>query len=867
MVARRVERRARHLWAPAMAGVALVLLAYPAARASAPHRAAACEVTAARAASAESDASPDRARRWPGPLDRIVSFEAGEITLREALDRIAVDTHVRLSYSAEVVPLARRVCLSFRPSALGDVLVAILGGSGVAPVVIDSDQVVLAPARPAVGADATPQRARATTHLERVVVTGTPTGGTERASAFALSVIDGRSLSAASMQSLSSAFDGQIPGVWMWAQSPVSAVARYGGMRGASSFVVSAPKVYIDGIEVANPLMVTQLDPASIERIEVIRGPQGAALYGSDAISGVVQIVTRHDGADPDEPSTDLRLSAGSSSSSYTKGGILAQEHGVTVRRGSAARSASLGLSVSTLGAYTPGADARQVLANASMRHVGSRLIVTGTARLHATNADVPASPVLSGLVMSAPGPADSTAQRVRQYTLGTSVTFQASEVWTHALTAGIDGYRLSGVSANTMPLPSSDDSALQAARGGADRVSLRYSSTRRFASPDTSGVLLTFGAEHSTARERTSGIGASLAPRTFGQGPSDSDPPPLVESDDAGIAGTTWWQNTGALAQAQAAWHGSLFLTGGARLEHISGPATSAQFALLPLLGAAWVAEQGPLTVKLRAAFGRGIRPARTVARGATWMGGRESLALTALAPEEQSGTEAGVDAMWGEHFALNVTRFDQRASGLVQPVAQLNYAKSGGGPGSGDSDGPRVLYQLQNVGAIDNHGWELQARSSLGPLALGATLSLVSSRVAQVARGYLGDLREGDRMLEVPARTMGLSATWTTRRWTASSTVARAADWVNYDKLALAKAIAADSTGELVPVGPALRAYWRDYEGTTHVSLRTSYLLRQHTWINLSGDNLLNRQVGEPDNVTVVPGRTITMGLRTAF
>ena len=32
--------------------------------------------------------------------------------------------------------------------------------------------------------------------------------------------------------------------------------------------------------------------------MEVIRGPQGAALYGSDAISGVVNIVTRHEGAD-----------------------------------------------------------------------------------------------------------------------------------------------------------------------------------------------------------------------------------------------------------------------------------------------------------------------------------------------------------------------------------------------------------------------------------------------------------------------------------------------------------------------------------------------------------------------------------------
>jgi iron complex outermembrane receptor protein len=35
----------------------------------------------------------------------------------------------------------------------------------------------------------------------------------------------------------------------------------------------------------------------------------------------------------------------------------------------------------------------------------------------------------------------------------------------------------------------------------------------------------------------------------------------------------------------------------------------------------------------------------------------------------------------------------------------------------------------------------------------------------------------------------------------------------------------------------------------------------------LNVSGENLLNRQHGEPDNITVVPGRTISFGLRAAM
>jgi iron complex outermembrane receptor protein len=35
----------------------------------------------------------------------------------------------------------------------------------------------------------------------------------------------------------------------------------------------------------------------------------------------------------------------------------------------------------------------------------------------------------------------------------------------------------------------------------------------------------------------------------------------------------------------------------------------------------------------------------------------------------------------------------------------------------------------------------------------------------------------------------------------------------------------------------------------------------------LNLTGENLLNYQRGEPDTMTIVPGRTITLGVRARF
>ena len=810
-------------------------------------------------------APPPAGRAWPAPLDRLVQLRADDASLRTALDRLAAEAGVRLSYSPDLLPLDRPACVAAGRVALGDALRALLAGTAVAPVVAGAEQVVLAPARAAAAADAPPELARTTAQLGRVVVTGTAAGGAERASPFALAVLDGTSPAPGGGRSLAGAFDGQVPGVWVWTQSPTSPIARYGSVRGASSFGVSTPKVYVDGVEMANPLLLTQLDGAGVERVEVIRGPQGAALYGADAISGVVNIVTRHDGVGPGTPAAELHGSAGSSESAFADGGVLAQEHALTLRAGTGARSVGLATALSTLGAFVPGASARQVAVRATARRVGARSVVAATARLHAADADVPASPLLDSVPTFGGGEAGE--QRTRQYTLGTTATLHSSERWTHVFVAGVDGYRLAGVAADGMPAPSPVDSALRAARGGADRATLRLSSTVRRGAPAARAVSFTLGAEHSTARERTSGAGARLAPRepgddSGGHGPRAPDPDsggPPRERDEADAA---WWSNTGLLAQGQLVVRNALYLSGGARAEYVSAPGRSTQLELLPTLGAAWVRERGPLTVKLRAAYGRGIRPARSVARGGTWMGGRGS-ALSALASEEQSGVEAGADLLWGRRLGLHATRFDQRASGLVQPVAVF-VDDSGGSGGPGDSPGHHVAYQLQNVGAIDNRGWELQATSAAGPLALAATLSLVESRVNRLAVGYQGDLRAGDRMLEVPARTVGVRATWSAPRWTTSWSVARAASWVNYDRLALAGA-ASDSGAP--PVGAQLRDYWRHYDGVTHLDADVSFALTRRATLTLAGRNLLNRQLGEPDNLTVVPGRTLTAGVRTGF
>ncbi len=83
--------------------------------------------------------------------------------------------------------------------------------------------------------------------------------------------------------------------------------------------------VLIDGVRVNDPAQASgefdgaMIAPSLIERIEVLRGPQ-SALYGSDAIGGVVNIITRRGRG---QPSFSLGIEAGSYGTINTVGSAV----------------------------------------------------------------------------------------------------------------------------------------------------------------------------------------------------------------------------------------------------------------------------------------------------------------------------------------------------------------------------------------------------------------------------------------------------------------------------------------------------------------------------------------------------------------
>jgi vitamin B12 transporter len=122
---------------------------------------------------------------------------------------------------------------------------------------------------------------------------------------------------------------------------PGLAVARNGSFgavtsvffRGAESDHV---QVLIDGVQVNQPggaFDFASLGIDEVERIEVVRGP-GSALYGSDAVAGVIQVITRRGGG---RPSGTVTVRTGSfgrlDGSAALSGGTDAVAYGFTLSR------------------------------------------------------------------------------------------------------------------------------------------------------------------------------------------------------------------------------------------------------------------------------------------------------------------------------------------------------------------------------------------------------------------------------------------------------------------------------------------------------------------------------------------------------
>jgi len=142
--------------------------------------------------------------------------------------------------------------------------------------------------------------------LEGVVVTGTAGQARRREIGNSIAQITSAQLENAPIADVSDMLMGRAPGVMVMLNSGQVGVGSTVRLRGNNSVSQgNNPLIYVDGIRVretgtqfqdeaghsSSPL--GDINPADIERIEIIKGAAAATLYGTEAAGGVIQIFTK----------------------------------------------------------------------------------------------------------------------------------------------------------------------------------------------------------------------------------------------------------------------------------------------------------------------------------------------------------------------------------------------------------------------------------------------------------------------------------------------------------------------------------------------------------------------------------------------
>ncbi len=562
-------------------------------------------------------------------------------------------------------------------------------------------------------AAAAPRRAAAqepadTFALPGLVVTATRLPTRAEATPVAVSVVTGAELRARGIVTVADALR-TLPGVAV-AQPPLEGGVSSLFIRGGESDYV---KVLVDGVPANGPggaYDFSHLTTDDVERIEVVRGP-ASVLYGSDAVTGVVQIFTR-EGAGPP------RVAA-------------------LVRTAVADR-------LDVPGAPAPG---RYATTEWSARASGGGSVASYSvegSRLHAGEAYAFNSAygrnVVSARLALRPDPATDASLTLRRTgtdyhypTDGAGALVDRNQADRGSfLTLGLDAGHRFGEDAEARLLLGTDETAdhfRDPPDGPADTLGYfaytsdakvyRRSADLRLNLRAAAGTILTVGAALEREHERSSSLSGSQ------YGPSA----------DSQVVGR--WNRAG-YAQLLTRGSGGITLDGGLRLDDNQG---FGRF-LTWRAGATWRLAEG---TRLRAAAGTAFKEPtfyETYARG--YVTGNPD-----LEPERSRSLEGAIgQRALGGRLDLEATLFRQRFHGLVQ------YDPSPSDPGTPN---------YYNLGAARADGLEVSARATLRPdLLVSGSFTRLSTAVIDQGIGGDPSFTEGQPLLRRPASSGSLTGEW---------------------------------------------------------------------------------------------------------
>ncbi len=645
--------------------------------------------------------------------------------------------------------------------------------------------------------------------LDQVVVTGTVVQTELKAVPSAITVITAKQIEERGITRIDQLFRGDVPGLFslnMGSSNTLDQVTMFS--RGATSLTnlslgsqqkiggfdtdtrTSPIKTYLDGVELADPQYISQIDPKSIERIEILSGPQASTIYGAGAINGVMQIFTKR-GNSP-RPKVSVSLSSSYAQNNFNSHLTPSHFADGTISGMEGRVSYNVGGTWNYAGAWSPGKQTQRMGANAGARVELGKFNADGSARRSRTQnkqtgtlLQIVAEGAADGMFTynSSAAVAAPQAQSAETRTMGVTVGYRPFSWWSHSLNLGNDNTDSDAMKLGWAYI-NATDTAVTISRSTLGRTSQTYNTTLQVPIASMARLDLTLGGDH------TRSTGSSYA--SFGS---------LALTgtlSNVSVTRSKPSKNSGAFVQGQLGLMDALFLTYGVRADW--NPSYGDDATVRPgRYGVSYSRDLGPVSAKLRGSYGRSIRPpaaglelAVAGTPGPNFAAYDRTLANPDLGPEFQQGGEGGVEVYLGSRASLVVTRYNQTVDNLIATIFNIDSVRSliptnGNGCEFNsfsftlvqDEDGYCFKYQYQNlnVGSIRNQGWEFTGSINTGPLSTRGTYSWNKSRILGITQAFRSRL-PGATTEFAPGRPFNYMAEHT---WALSTNYAHAASNVS--------------------------------------------------------------------------------------
>lgn len=549
------------------------------------------------------------------------------------------------------------------------------------------------------GADVAGQVPADTARIADLIVTGTAVPVRPDALTAAVTVLSGDDLRVRGIRLVLDALR-EVPGFAMVQQGSFGAVTSAFVRGGESDYV----KVLVDGVAANLPggsFDFASLTTDNVERIEVVRGPS-SVVHGSEAVTGVVQIVTRGGGG-------PLQASATAEGGTFGSTAFDGSVSGGSPRFGWSAGASRF----ASAGTYAFNNDFENLAGSVRVRAtLDNRSSMSLSARYGANTTHFPTD--------GSGSPSDSNqVSRGHALTLGLDAARRLGAALEARLLLSLSGNRYefddrSDVPGDTVGFAYASERRLDAGRSGADaRLSVRIAPS----------ATITAGSQLELEREAQRGTFTS----NFGAGAYTEAQAPL-DAHRRTVAG--YVQGTAELPRGLA-------LTGGLRLDDSE---TFGSFVTYRA-GMSYRLESA---TRVRLSLGTAFKSpsiAENYADSPFEVGNR------ALEPERTRSWEVGVEQGIADGMlTLSAAYFDQHFRNLIQYV--------GAAPGEPT---------YRNLGAATARGAELAAllRPTTG-LSIEGQYTWLLTEVTDAGASASPTFADGQRLLRRPPHSGRLSAGW---------------------------------------------------------------------------------------------------------